>query len=85
MIKPKIIDVRNHYYEYEDAKITTWPHSAVGELISNNMRMLYRKIKFLFYSLGITLGMLVFVKSSKYEIFEKLHYRDLIDGMKKDD
>ena len=77
--------VRNHYYEYDDAGIMILPHIVAGEKMANMTRSIYRKIKFFFYSLGITLSMIFFVKSSKYDVFQKLHYRDLIDGMKEDE
>ena len=84
MINRKITVVRDVYYEYDDAKIMIVPHAAAGEKIANMLRTIYRKIKFFFYSLGIIMAMLLFVKSSKYEILKKLHYRDLMDAMKKD-
>ena len=84
MLNRKIIVVRGTYHDYDDAEIITLPHLAAGEKIANMTRAMFRKIKFFFYSLGITLAMIFLVKSSKYRIFEELHYRDLIDGMKKE-
>ena len=84
MIKRKITTVRGNYYDYDDAEIIILPHSAAGEKIANMTRALYRKVKFLFFSLGITLGVVFFVKSSKYDTLQKLHYGDLVDGMKND-
>ena len=84
MIDRKITIVRDEYYEYDDAKVMTMPRIAFVEKLANMIRTLYRKIKFFFYSTGIILSMLLFVNSSKYDILQKLHYRDLLDGMKKD-
>ena len=76
--------VRGIYHEYDDAEIITLPRIAAGEILANMARALYRKIKFFFCSMGIALGMVFFVKSSKYGVIQHLHYGDLVDAMKKD-
>ena len=80
----KILFVRDHYYEIDDTKVITFPHYAVGEKILNVMRTLYRKFRFLFSAMWVTFGVLLFVKSSKYDVLQQLHYSDLIDCMKRD-
>ena len=84
MIKSKILFVRGRYHEYDDAEIITLPRIAAGEILANMARALYRKIKYLFCSVGIALGMVFFVKSSKYAVIQHLHYGDLVDAMKKE-
>ena len=77
--------IRRRSESYDADPVRTMPKNSVSECILTAIRNLYRRVKFLIFSVCMALAYCLLVPSGKLEVLRKLHYRDLSDALRNDD